>query len=50
MWHFIDTTGRVVINCGRGVGIKPFKNGVTRIERVDGVYEIYRDGETKKIE
>ena len=50
VWHFIDITGRVVINCGRGVGIKPFKNGVTRIERVDGVYEIYRDGETKKIE
>ena len=50
VWHFIDATGRVVITCGRGVGIKPFKNGITRIERVDGVYEIYRNGQIKEID
>ena len=49
VWHFVDATGRVEITCGRGVGIKPFKNGVTRIERVDGVYEIHRDGQIEKI-
>ena len=49
VWHFIDATGKVVINCGRGVGIKPFKGGVTRIERADGAYEIYCDGRVEKI-
>jgi hypothetical protein len=44
VWHFIDVSGEVVITCGRGVGIKPFRNGVTRIVREDGVFEIYRDG------
>lgn len=45
-WHFIDTRGRVVISCGRGGGIKPFRNGVTKIYREDGVaVTIYRDGQ-----
>ena len=50
VWHFIDATGKVVINCGRGVGIKPFKGGITRIERADGVYKIYCDGQIEKME
>lgn len=45
VWHFIDASGKVVITCGRGTGIKPFRNGVTRIVREDGVFEIHRDGE-----
>lgn len=44
VWHFIDTTGEVKITCGRGVGIKPFKEGVTRIERKDGEFVIHRNG------
>lgn len=49
IWHFIDATGKVVITCGRGVGIKPFKSGVTSIEKEDGVYKVYRDGRIDKI-
>ncbi len=49
VWHFIDTTGKVVINCGRGQGIKPFSGGTTRILREDGEYVIYRDGRIESI-
>lgn len=48
VWHFIDESGAVVITCGRGGGIKPFKGGVTRITREDGDYMIYRDGRVEK--
>lgn len=49
VWHFIDTRGRVVITCGRGGGIKPFRNGVTQICREDGsVDRIYRDNRIEK--
>ena len=49
VWHFINERGEVVITCGRGVGIKPFRNGVTRIEREDGEFVIYRDGRIEKV-
>lgn len=49
VWHFIDTRGAVVITCGRGSGIKPFRNGKTRIVRNDGEFVIYRDGHIEKI-
>ncbi|MBR6656246.1 MAG: WG repeat-containing protein [Alistipes sp.] len=49
VWHFIDATGKVAITCGRGVGIKPFKAGVTRIEREDGVFVIYRNGDIERM-
>ena len=49
VWHFIDVSGEVVITCGRGTGIKPFRNGVTRIVREDGVFEIRRDGEIVQV-
>ncbi len=48
VWHFVDKGGRVVITCGRGSGIKPFCNGVTRIKREDGEIVIYRDGRTER--
>lgn len=48
VWHFIDTSGAVVITCGRGVGIKPFHGGVTSIMREDGEFVIYRDGRIEK--
>jgi hypothetical protein len=49
VWHFIDRKGRVVIHCGRGSNIKPFRNGITRIKRDNGdVVVIYRDGHTEK--
>ena len=49
VWHFIDAKGSVVITCGRGGGIKPFRNGVTQICREDGsVDRIYRDGRIEK--
>ena len=48
VWHFIDRTGRVVITCGRGSGIKPFRNGVTRMKRDGGDVVIYRDGRIEK--
>lgn len=48
VWHFIDKSGEVVITCGRGSGIKPFRNGVTRIRREDGDMVIYRDGRIEK--
>lgn len=45
VWHFIDRRGEVAITCGRGSGIKPFSNGVTRIKREDGTQVvIFRDG------
>ena len=50
VWHFVDESGRVVITCGRGRGIKPFRNGVTRIVREDGEFVIYRDGRIEKVE
>lgn len=49
-WHFIDANGAVVISCGRGRGIKPFRDGVTRIVREDGEFAIYRDGRIEKID
>ena len=48
VWHFIDERGEVVITCGRGVGIKPFKGGVTRITKEDGDYLIYCDGRIER--
>ena len=48
-WHFIDEKGAVVISCGRGSGIKPFRDGVTRILREEGEFVIYRDGRIEKI-
>jgi hypothetical protein len=48
-WHFIDEKGAVVISCGRGSGIKPFRQGVTRIVREEGEFVIYRDGGIEKI-
>ena len=48
VWHFIDRTGRVVITCGRGSGIKPFRTGVTRMKRDGGDVVIYRDGRIEK--
>ena len=48
-WHFIDEKGAVVISCGRGSGIKPFRDGVTRIVREDGEFVIHRDGRIEKI-
>ena len=49
VWHFVDESGRVAITCGRGKGIKPFRNGSTRIVREDGEFAIYRDGRIEKI-
>ena len=49
VWHFIDRFGAVVITCGKGNGIKPFRNGVTRIIRNDGEFVIHRDGHIEKI-
>ena len=44
VWHFIDERGRVVITCGRGEGVKPFRCGKTEMKREDGEVVIYRDG------
>ena len=49
VWHFIDRAGRVVITCGRGLGIKPFRDGVTRMKREDGYVVIYSDGRIEKV-
>lgn len=49
VWHFVDSRGVVVITCGKGRGIKSFRNGVTRIVREDGEFVIYRDGRIEKI-
>ena len=49
VWHFIDRRGEPVINCGRGVGIKPFKGGVSRISRDDGDFTIYSDGRIERV-
>ncbi len=49
VWHFIDTNGAVAISCGRGHGIKPFRNGRTRIIREDGEFVIYHNGDIEKI-
>ena len=50
VWHFIDTSGRVVITCGRGNGLKPFRNGVTRMKREDGTEIcIFIDGKIQNI-
>jgi len=48
-WHFIDVTGRVVISCGQGCGIKPFNNGTTHICRDGKKFSIYRDGRIEEI-
>jgi len=49
VWHFIDEQGKVVISCGRGRDIKPFKDGKTRITRDDGSeFTIYRNGEINR--
>ena len=39
-WHFIDHKGEVVLSCGEGEGIKPFRNGRTTIRRKGGSEEI----------
>ena len=49
VWHFIDASGAVVITCGRGTGIRPFRNGTTHIVREDGEYEIRRDGSEVRV-
>lgn len=49
VWHFIDRHGEPTINCGRGVGIKPFKGGVSRISREDGDFVIYSDGRVERV-
>jgi hypothetical protein len=49
VWHFIDEQGRVVITCGRGEGIKPFRGGVTTIKRDSGEVVIHRDGRIEEI-
>jgi hypothetical protein len=49
VWHFIDTSGRGAIICGRGRNIKPFRNGKTQITREDGEFIIYRDGRIEKL-
>lgn len=50
VWHFIDHKGRVVIHCGRGSNIKPFRNGVTHIKRDNGtIVKIYRDGRMESV-
>lgn len=49
VWHFIDEQGRVVITCGRGEGIKPFRGGVTTIKRDSGEVVIHRDGRIGEI-
>lgn len=44
VWHFIDHAGKVVITCGRGNQIKPFRNGQTTIHRPDGeIVTIFRN-------
>lgn len=51
VWHFIDHTGKVVITCGRGCQIKPFRNGQTTITRPNGErFLIYRNGNIEQIE
>ncbi len=40
VWHFINKNGEVVVTCGRGEGIKPFRNGITKIRRADGRVDI----------
>lgn len=49
VWHFIDRSGVVVITCGRGEGVKPFRNGITRMKREDGEVIIYRDGRIESV-
>lgn len=49
VWHFIRPNGEVAITCGRGRGIKSFREGKTRIEREDGLFVIYRDGRIERI-
>ena len=39
-WHFIDHKGEVILSCGEGEGIKPFRNGHTTIRRKGGSEEI----------
>ena len=50
VWHFINRRGEVVIRCGRGEQIKPFRNGMTCIKRTDGEYVIYSNGKIEKLE
>lgn len=42
-WHFIDNKGEVRLSCGKGEGIKPFRNGHTKIRRKDGSEEIFEN-------
>jgi hypothetical protein len=49
VWHFIDATVAIVISPGRGVGIKPFSEGLSRISREDGDFVIYRDGRVERV-
>ena len=42
-WHFIDNKGEVILSCGEGEGIKPFRNGHTKIRRKDGSEEIFEN-------
>ena len=32
-WHFIDTAGRVVLNCPPCDAVKPFRNGFAELQR-----------------
>lgn len=49
VWHFIDERGEVVITCGRGKEIKPFRGGVTQMLCEDGSTTIiYRDGRIER--
>ena len=49
VWHFIKTNGEVAIVCGRGHGIKSFRNGKSQISREDGEFVIYRDGRIERL-
>ena len=49
VWHFIDEKGRVVITCGRGEGIKPFRGGITRMNRDGGEIVIHIDGRIEEV-
>jgi hypothetical protein len=42
-WHFVDNRGEVALSCGEGEGIKPFRNGSTKIRRKDGSEEIFEN-------
>lgn len=50
VWHFIDELGNIAVTCGRGVDIKPLRNGATRMVRDDGrEVVIYIDGRIEEV-